>query len=433
MRSRDRARVVSFTLVELLVALAIIVTLTLLGIPAIAPMMSASSVDSTANMVRGALMHARNTAIAQQTEGICWLANGSVVESGIVVGGGTIGSIMITIDNVDTTVDNHYFAYSGSADSGTNNAASDYYGANYFYMASTLGSVTGTATWHFTIPESGGMAGDPIMLEVLAHWPYSNGACLDEVTYTIHHAEGTVPFTVSQRVGSGPWHSFGMFSFTRGGSYSIALTNFSATHGTPNASNAWMVADAVQIKTPGSTSSPETLVALQKNWVPDMWANSYYVVIANKEDAAGNTKTIFAEIEENNEDSLTATAPWEDEDGTMVIPTDGSRFLIHEGDPASPGDEQSVGSGTDETASWNKLPEGAVVSPFDAKVATRRVFPVAFTKKGRASFSNADGYITIRIYSREKPEDEDLWRFVRLYCNSGRTAAGRKENFPDLP
>lgn len=431
MRSHDRARAVSFTLIELLVALIIIVALTLIGIPAIAPMMSANSVDSTANMVRGALMHARNTAIAQQTSGICWLANGSVVESGIVVGGGTVESLVITIDNVDTTVGNEYFEYSGTAASGTNNAASDFYGANYFYIASTSGGATGTATWHFRIPDPAGTAGEPVTLEVQAHWGYSSSLCLDEATYTVFHDEGETSFIVSQRVSSGAWHTFGMFTFTRGNSYRIELTNYSATHLTPLSTNKWVIGDAVHVKTPGSISSPETFVAQQKNWVPDMWANSYYVVIANKQDAAGNTKTIFAEISSNNEDSITAAAPWEDEEGTLVMPTDGSRFLIHAGDPASPGDEQSVGSGTDETASWSKLPQGAVVSPFDAKVPARRVFPVAFTNKGRASFSNADGYVTIKIYSREEPENEDLWRFVRLYCNSGRTATARK--LSDLP
>ena len=432
MRSHDRARAVSFTLVELLVALAIIVTLTLLGIPAIAPMMSANSVDSTANIIRGALMYARNAAIAQQTEGFCWLANGSVVESGVLE---VTSDVSIIVDNKDTTGD-HYFSKSGSwtvsawADPEYPPSSST---RNYYHSISPGATPDSTAIWHFKIPA--GLGSNPIELPVSIWWPPASAYAVQDAHITVQDGAGGVTYQVNQQVGGGGWYKLGgetkMFSFTSGQSYTVQLTNESSTVGVPGADNKYVYADAVMIGTEAAADAVQAFTAPGKQWVTNAWSNNYYVVILNRVTGTDNTKAIFAKIASNEASVVTAVAPWEDEGGASVALVSGSRFLIHEGDPATPGDEQTVGSGTAATASWDKLPEGAAVSPFDAKVPTRRVLPVAFTKKGRASFSNADGYVTVKVYSKEEPNNEDLWRFVRLYGNTGRTAVARKMS--DLP
>ncbi|MFH1731849.1 MAG: hypothetical protein ABIF82_09390, partial [Planctomycetota bacterium] len=194
MRSHDRARAVSFTLVELLVALAIIVTLTLLGIPAIAPMMSANSVDSTANIVRGAMMHARNTAIAQQTEGICWLASGSIIESGVIE---VASGVSIIVDNKDTTGDN-YFSKTGSWT--VSSAADPEYPPssstrNYYWSISPGATPDSTATWHFKIPA--GLGSGPVELPVSIWWAPASDA-LQDARFTVQDDTGSITYQVSQ-------------------------------------------------------------------------------------------------------------------------------------------------------------------------------------------------------------------------------------------
>ena len=158
-----------------------------------------------------------------------------------------------------------------------------------------------------------------------------------------------------------------------------------------------------------------------------------------------------------------------DSEGNDVPLTAGSRYLIHQGDPSAPGGQQTIGSGTDAIASWDKLPDGAAVSIYHADtdgngadddrcstcgkpaigylnndqcphedcgaaiapIDRWRVFPVVFTNKGRATYATPTGlsdpgHITFKIYSRERPHDANLWRYVRLYRNTGRAAIAHK-------
>ncbi len=388
----------SFTLVELLVALTIIVALTLIGIPAIGPMISASSVDSTANLLRGALMNSRNSAVAQQLEGVCWLAGGSVIESGTVE---SVTSISVIVDNDSPSG----VTITGSWTRSTLNEGLRY-DASYLHDGNTD---KGAKSVRFTptLPRAGSFG-------VYLWWPHHSNRATN-VPVDIFHAGGTDTVVVNQTQPGGDWVQVGTYTFNAGTSGSV-LVRTDATDG-------YVVPDAVLIGTPDGGDAQKDFVAVGKGWGANSWANDYYVVIANLVPGTDSTETVFGKIESNTSDTVTVTQEWKDEDGNPTMVVTGSRFLIHNGNPETQGDDQSLGSGTDVTASWDQVPDGAVISPYDAVVPTRRVFPIVFTNKGRAKFANADGYITFKIYSRDDPTNEAMWRYVRLYANSGRTAA----------
>ena len=471
MRTYVSRRRLAFTLIELLVALTIIVALTILAMPAIGPMMSTSSVDSGASIVRAGLMRARNSAVAQQGEGFCWLAEGSVVESGVISSTAGGSELTITIDNTDTSGDDpdNYFSYTGTAGSNTSTTATGYFGANYRWIAGTSGGVTGTARWNFKVPDSG-MTGDEVQLTVSAHWPYMATAGLTAARLTVNYEGGSSSHDVNQQTEGGSFLPLGTHPFLYGSTYSVVLTNSSTTYGQPNAStNKYLFADAVRITGGTGAAASDNFTDESQAWTANMWVDKYYVVIGAKNAETGDITTTFERIKESNSNTITTYADLKDSEGNDVPLTAGSRYLIHQGDPSAPGGQQTIGSGTDAIASWDKLPDGAAVSIYHADtdgngadddrcstcgkpaigylnndqcphedcgaaiapIDRWRVFPVVFTNKGRATYATPTGlsdpgHITFKIYSRERPHDANLWRYVRLYRNTGRAAIAHK-------
>ena len=429
-------RSVAFTLLELLVALTIIVALTLLSMPAIGPMMSVSSVDSAASMIRAGLMRARNSAVAQQREGFCWLAEGSVVDSGVVTGGVGGGT------PIEWTGDEGLIEDFSIKTNLPTLQSSDLYGDAY---SSPLDSTPASATWEILIPD--GYSGT---LQLEAYFKGS-ASYRGAVRYEVQGTDGDLQTVSDTQIGAAvhAWHIIGNFAF-EGGSRTITLAKESSN-------NRYLWADAVRLTgtlTPVGGASAKSFQT-GKSWLVNKWADRYYVVVGAKHETTGDITPGYARIESNTADTITTVTELKDENGTDLPITKDSRFLIHQGDPSSPGGQQTIGSGTDATASWDKLPEGAAISMFDADTddddvdddktapaVRRRVFPVVFTTRGRATFgpvSNPSGdppsfdpgYVTIKIYSREHPDDENLWRYVRLYRNTGRAAVGQK--LSDLP
>ncbi|MFW6157981.1 MAG: hypothetical protein ACOC8E_01325, partial [Planctomycetota bacterium] len=70
---------------------------------------------------------------------------------------------------------------------------------------------------------------------------------------------------------------------------------------------------------------------------------------------------------------------------------------------------------------WTDLPRRAAVSVRDATDRSRTVWPIIFSSTGRAALSSSSGYVTIMIYDPEKPNNQEYWRFIRVYANTGRT------------
>ena len=179
MRTNVSGRRVAFTLIELLVALTIIVALTMLCMPAIGPMMNVSSVDSGASIVRAGLMRARHSAVAQQREGFCWLAEGSVVESGVissVVGGSAVDITMDNDDGSGITISGAWTpSSSNSARIGSNylhdgNAGKGAKSVQYTPTITTAGSYE-VSTW--VIGYSGGANNTPIDIT------HADGTCTE--------------------------------------------------------------------------------------------------------------------------------------------------------------------------------------------------------------------------------------------------------------
>ena len=438
MRACFSGKEAAFTLVELLVALTIIVALTLLALPAIGPMISVNSVDSAANTLRGALIYARNAAVARQTDGFCWLANGSVIESGVlnpVFGGsaefvstdattqgdwkGTYGAGGYKIVNDSENLPCGTVSFTGGTDLTWEDPTADTRGlekgGNTDHIAACRYS---TASFTIDVDITDGLTHE--MNLYLLGW----GTDTREQNIVIRDAATDAVLDGPRPISGfmdGKWMTWNV-----SGHVKVVITKVAGSNCVISGVFFGEGTDGGG----GGAPSTKSFAAPSKVWMANMWANNYYVVIANQVPNTDNVKTIFGKIQSNLGDTITVTESWTDEDGATSLVT-GSRFLIHAGDPESPDGGQSVGSGTDAAASWNKLPEGVSISPTDAVVPNRRVSSVAFTRNGRAGFSNGDGYITFKVYSRDDPDNTDYWRFVRLYANTGRTAVARK--LSDLP
>ena len=453
MRTYVSGRRVAFTLIELLVALTIIVALTMLCMPAIGPMMNVSSVDNAASIVRAGLMRARHSAVAQQREGFCVVAVGSVIESGIITSSAGSSAGAITIDNA---------AASGVTVTGTWTTSTVNPRCHLTNYLHDQNSGQGTKSVRFTPTLTDAGTYDVSM------WFPDNTTHASNVPVDIVHANGTDVVNVDQKQVCNDWLPLGTYDFDAGTAGSVVIRTDGA--------NGYVMADAVRFTPAGNAEASDTFVDNNRTvpWTTNMWADKYYVEIGAKDADTGEITTVSAKIKSNANNTITAVSKFKNTAGVEVVLTTGSRYVIHQGDPNAPGSQQTVGSGTSdadgtkELASWDKLPEGAAVSVFDADtdgdnvdddvcgsgtcglpaigylngdkcphcgvtiatIVRRGIFPIIFTSKGRAKYKHTPpttkDYITVKIYSSEHPHDANLWRYVRLYRNSGRGAIGNK-------
>jgi prepilin-type N-terminal cleavage/methylation domain-containing protein len=434
MSNRQRRLKRGFTLIELLLALSIIVVLTLIGIPAIKPMIQSSGVRGGLHTLQGALRHARYAAIAEQKSASCWIAPGSVTDSGTVATS-QMQAVEFIIDNADTTPGANYFSTTGTWNGPVSYAGCYPTTGGSFLHVPCTSTPTHTAIWTFEAP---GIAGSNINLSVAAWWRESASGATD-AKFTVNHALGPNTYNVNMTGSGAQWNTLGgsgnVFTFKCGESYTIVLDNSSA--GTQN-----VYADAVRITGEAVVppDDPTTqFVAVGKTWTTNQWTpsagKSCYVTVAHPV-SAEHIVPITAAISSNDETTLTAASPWQTASGTPVTLVDGSQFLITAGNPLE-GDalRKSVGSGTSTTFRWTQLPDGIVVSPYriddDGKESTTPVFPIVFKSTGRAAFSPA--YITLKVYVKNDDGtiDESAGRFLRVFRNTGRVFSGL--TIADLP
>jgi prepilin-type N-terminal cleavage/methylation domain-containing protein len=417
-----------FTLAELLVALTIVIILTLIAIPSVQPLIKAQSVDGAANIVRAALMHSRNTAVAQSTEAYCWLAPGSVYESGTIAPppSSTPVDIEIIIDNEDLveredpegywTCRFEKTSYWTVATPGT-----DYtWGASMERLSDSYANGAGddVVTWHFNLARNA-------TLKAYGYWAaYSDRGT---VKFAIDHGGSPATSTVSkdQTQNGQQWVLLGEYTF-QAGARKISLSD-------DGVYSKVIVADAVKLTgalDPMTLASNECLVTPpeDKTWTDDQW-NGYHMLITNRPDGAtaSTGQSITGRITDYDStlNKVTVASSWSPND-----PPAGARFLIVEEDPSGTfrNPTQTVGSGTPTSARWTALPDDVEVCAKDPVTGNELVFPITFTRLGRARFSgdSTHDYITIKIRDKEEPENQDMWRFVRLYRNTGRTVIARK-------
>jgi len=203
----DRKRVaVAFTLVELLVALLIVITLAVVTVPAIAPMLQVNRVQSAAHALKAALVHARSVALARHQNAICWIANGTVVESGTLAY--MAGAEEMIVDNLDAE-----FSSTGTwAESGMG----DEWEGSSFYCWPHSG---GTATWTPALTVAA-------TYEVYAWWANHNETSNrdSDAEYTVTYAEGAQDtIAVDQDDDGGQWNLLGTYAFDASGTENVTL------------------------------------------------------------------------------------------------------------------------------------------------------------------------------------------------------------------
>ena len=162
------------------------------------------------------------------------------------------GAELIVIDN-DTAGTDNYFAYTGSASHGTSTNATpgSWQGANYEWIIGTDAATTGTATWHFKVPDSG-MVGQSVNLAIQTQWPTWPEKGMDGITYTVNYEGGSQDVVVNQINVGGQWNSLGVFTFKYGSSYSVSMSNSTPEYNKPVAGqNRFAFADAVRVLTVG--------------------------------------------------------------------------------------------------------------------------------------------------------------------------------------
>ncbi len=427
MKARTGRATAAFTLIELLVALTIIVILTLLGMPAIEPMIKTKSVDSAANIIKGALMHARNTAVAEAQPARCWLAPGSVFESGVV------GELSTDADPFTVCINEND---SGWLTEGTVNykcslegswtqvsLACSYEGQLHYAYGGGSGG-TSVAKWIFKFSV-------PVTAKVYARWTEA----LDRTTvkYKVYHKDA-LPYEASmnqQTPGDKNGENWNLlrtedFHFNANVEYRVELDN---TYG--NSGNK-MIADAIKLVGDVEQGDPNTeCVVNDKSWKENAWVG-YYAIISNASDNS-TLEPIVAQIQSNTDTKLTV-ASWQPNN-----PPGGSWVLLVRGDPRTTSGKHTatIGSGTLLSARWDALPENVEVCPKNATAedsfGDRVVFPVMFSNVGRARFASdsANDSITIKVRDKEEPGNRDMWRFIRIYRNTGRATMARK--YSDLP
>jgi prepilin-type N-terminal cleavage/methylation domain-containing protein len=417
MKQRPQPARTGFTLVELLLALVIITIVTLIGVPAIGPMISGSGVDSAARLLNRSLMKARSAAVTRRETGTCWIAAGSVYESGTLepVSTETIthdftGENAIIIDNNSGSSQVEII---GTWNTSTWTGGGSFWGANFLHDRD---EEKGAKSVRYT-PDL------PVEGEYNVHiYRPEHSSRPNNVPIDITHKNGMTTVTHNQ-VSGGGWLDLGTYDFNAGtgGNVLIRTTDTSGV----------VVADAIKFEAmiviPGGNPATQ-FQAVGKSWAENLWAGTgesrYYVTVSNRL-GANQTQTVVAPVKENDENILTADETWKSLNGDSVTLQSGSSFLIQLGDPRSPPNRtQSVGSGSPDQLSWATLPQGTFVDIKDP-VTGEGVWPITFTSSGRAVLPGSAPYVTIRVTSSDAPESSSHWRFIRVYRNTGRTVTAR--------
>lgn len=421
MNANKRTACRGFTLAELLITLGIMALLVAVSVPTLGPMLRTTSVDHAASIIRGGLMGARGAAVARREAGVCWTVSGSVWDSGplfpVISDGHTI--------DVDIVVDSSGAGFSPGF--GWEHATHSSAHGGSFYEGGDDEQNT-PSVWNFDIPTAPGIDGLRADFEVRAHWP--NRSMAEVVTrWTLTHAPtrdtGSTRTVLHERQdqGGGDWNDLGTFPLLAGESYSVTLNP--AREG----SSRFALADAIEIKgalvAEGGDTGREFRVD-DNRWRENQWEgtaeNRYYVTVANKQ-TNGGWRTIVNKVHTNEREFLTTENSWHyvGGSGPSELHPD-SYYLIQQGDPLQKSDRrQSVAYGPPDNLDVSNLPRQAAVSVHDAERA-EVIWPIIFTSTGRASFDNPSwNYVTILVYDTERPNNQDYWRFIRVYRNTGRT------------
>ena len=294
------------------------------------------------------------------------------------------------------------------------------------HVAGVSGSADQYAKWNFTIQGIEGSTGD---LDVSAWWT-TDGISLPgypteaspygSVHYEITYEGGTATCQANQAQNGAQWNHLGTYEFRTNKEYTIKVTGEAGGQQLGKG----FIADAVKIsgnvKAEGGFDPSDSFLVGGKEWVIDKWKDMH-VVVQNRddEDPTDISSIVTAQIETNAENTVTATENWSE---TLV---NGSTYLITGSDPSQPTSKRMcVGSGAADNMRWSALPKGAVVYPQRAVDDTSKLsLPISFLPTGRGNFS-ADR-ITIKICDAKDPNNEQWWRFVRVYRNTGRVVVAR--------
>lgn len=134
----------------------------------------------------------------------------------------------IVIDNLDAG----FTINSGSWTTGT--SASEKYGADYRYAATTTGAASAEAEWRPTI-----LTGGDYEVSV---WFADGANRAPDAAFTIEHAGGASALTFSQLVNGGAWTAIGIYAFNAGTSGRVVLRNNAGAAGDV------VIADAVRFR-----------------------------------------------------------------------------------------------------------------------------------------------------------------------------------------
>jgi len=87
---------------------------------------------------------------------------------------------------------------------------------------------------------------------------------------------------------------------------------------------------------------------------------------------------------------------------------------------------------------WDELPQGVVVHPYlmndNGSESSDLAFPISFSSTGRVITNKSHLTLWVYAYNPQDPSvanNRDMWRFIRLYPNTGRTVVARA--IADLP
>jgi Tfp pilus assembly protein FimT len=420
---KQRIRISGFTLVELLVALSIIIILTVITVPAVEPMISASGVDGAARSLQAALQHARYSAAAEGTESVCWLAQGSVFESGLISDSGVTiegtfeSDIDIIVDDPDDSPQKRFETLTGTSWSTTAYKMEPDvvpYGSTSV-QTKEAGSVS--AKWTFALPEGSGK----LKLEA---WYMSDSpdSRSDRVYYTIDTGSGATRTVgpISQKPYGSGWIDLGAFHFVGGSARSVVLSVSGNTYGK------YIVADALRVTKVVPSCERDEFIDHTKTWVDDVW-NQYYVTwISSTADSAHGQQVV--DVKDGSK--IVAASDWD------PCPEIGARYLITKGaQSVSPHSVMSVGSGTATSLQWNRLPEGVRICPYrindNGSESDVPALPVLFRSTGRPTFSAP--HLTVKVFAvnEDNSPKPDMVRYLRIFRNTGRVLV--ESDLSDLP